>query len=87
MAIAAPPPPVSRVEIDWEASAGAPDRTRARVGPLAYTYLGAGDAHWQGQRCGVQSAEDGDGYHVVFGCGCRAVVPVWTLAPVIDPHR
>jgi hypothetical protein len=81
MAIAAPPRPNIQVEIDWEASAGVCEPAVPRVAPLTYVYHGFGDPHWQGQRCSLLAAEDGLD-HVVFACGCRGDVPLWTLTPV-----
>ena len=51
-----------------------------------YRYAGAADPHLSGQPCAIMAAP-GTGtelekYGVAFACGCREVVPGWTLSPV-----
>jgi len=59
----------------------------ATVARLAYPfrYVGDSDVHLTGQPCdvlaGASSSTDVDHYVVVFACGCREVVPGWTLQP------
>ena len=46
-------------------------------------YVGDADLHLTGQPCdvltGANKSTDIDRYVVAFACGCRAVVPGWTL--------
>lgn len=55
------------------------------VARLAYSfsYAGNSDLHLTGQPCdvlaGATKSSDVDSYVVVFACGCREVVPGWTL--------
>lgn len=57
------------------------------VARLAYPYRYAGNAdpHLTGQPCGVlagaSKSTDVDSYVVAFACGCRQIVPGWTLRP------
>jgi hypothetical protein len=57
----------------------------ARLG-YRYHYAGNAEPHLTGQPCDVvatsndESAEV-DSYLVAFACGCREVVPGWTLSP------
>jgi hypothetical protein len=48
-------------------------------------YVGDADLHLTGQPCdvlaGASKSTDVDGYAVAFACGCREVVPGWTLRP------
>jgi hypothetical protein len=54
---------------------------------LAYSfyYVGNSDLHLTGQPCdvlaGASKSTDVDSYVVAFACGCREVVPGWTLRP------
>ena len=57
------------------------------VARLAYPfrYVGDSDLHLTGQPCDVlaggSKSTDVDSYVVAFACGCREVVPGWTLSP------
>jgi hypothetical protein len=50
-----------------------------------YRYAGSADPHLTGQPCDVLAAASKstgvDGHVVAFACGCRRVVPGWTLSP------
>jgi hypothetical protein len=56
------------------------------VARLAYPFRYAGDSdqHLTGQPCdvlaGASRSTDVDSYVVAFACGCREVVPGWTLS-------
>jgi hypothetical protein len=55
------------------------------VARLVYSlrYVGDADLHLTGQPCtvlaGASKSTDVDSYVVAFACGCREVVPGWTL--------
>ena len=57
------------------------------VARLAYPFCYAGDSdlHLSGQPCdvlpGASESTDARSYVVAFACGCREVVPGWTLSP------
>jgi hypothetical protein len=57
------------------------------VARLAYRfrYVGDSDPHLTGQPCevlaGASKSTDVKRYLVAFACGCREVVPGWTLSP------
>jgi hypothetical protein len=57
------------------------------VARLAYRfrYVGHSDLHLTGQPCdvlaGASKSTDVESYVVAFACGCREVVPDWTLSP------
>jgi len=48
-----------------------------------YRYVGDADPHLTGQPCDIETARSSevDRYVVAFACGCRGVVPGWTLSP------
>jgi hypothetical protein len=56
------------------------------VARLAYPfrYVGDSDLHLTSQPCdvlaGASKSTDVDSYVVAFACGCREVVPGWTLS-------
>ena len=50
-----------------------------------YRYAGNADPHLTGQPCAVLAGSpdpgEDDRYVIAFACGCREVVPGWTLSP------
>ncbi|HLZ28118.1 MAG TPA: hypothetical protein VKV73_12440 [Chloroflexota bacterium] len=66
-----------------------PVETAARLAyPLCY--VGDANPHLTGQPCDVlaraSTSTGADSYVVVFACGCREVVPGWTLKPNTVPR-
>jgi hypothetical protein len=61
-----------------------PVETVARL-VYPFRYVGDADLHLTGQPCdvlaGASKSTDIARYAVAFACGCREVVPGWTLRP------
>ena len=68
-----------------EAPVVPPVETVARLA-YPFRYVGHADPHLTGQPCdvvpGARTSTDVDSFVVVFACGCREVVPGWTLTPI-----
>ncbi len=58
--------------------------TRPRVGPPTFIYRGSADEHLRGQSCYPETdiLPAGESQRVIMACGCRLVVPWWTLEPI-----
>jgi len=79
--------PTAALPPDWFAALGVMTTFSApaqpRVGPPHFVYRGSADEHLRGQSCypDPDSLAHGETRGVIMACGCRLIVPWWTLEP------